>query len=122
MSQDVWYDEQKKDFGGKKLTEPSSLEVPERRWGSLATDFIVGLSKTKNGLDCITTWVDRLSRTVHFIPSKESDTAVDVANSFFSNLFKQHGLPDSIISDRESKFTPNVWNRFVDLCGVKLKM
>ncbi len=46
--------EQKKDHGGNKLTEPSSLGVPETRWGSLVTDFIVGLPKTKNGFDCIT--------------------------------------------------------------------
>ncbi len=46
--------QQKKDHGGKKLTEPSSLEKPERRWGSLATDFIVGLAKKKNGFVCIT--------------------------------------------------------------------
>ncbi len=75
--------QQKKDYLGKKLTDPTSLEVPERRWGSLASDFIVKLPKTKNGYDSITTYVDRLSRRVHFIPSKDSDTAIDVANAFF---------------------------------------
>ncbi len=82
----------------------------------------MGLPKTKNGFDCITTLVDLLSRSVHFIPSKESDTAVYVANSFFSNLFKHHGLPDSIVSDRDPNFTSKFWNRLMDLCGEKLKM
>ena len=87
------------------MTEPTSLEVLERRWGSIASDFSVKLPKTKNGYDSITTYVDRLSLRVHFIPSKDSDTAVDVSNSFFSNLFKHHGMPDSIVSDRDPKFT-----------------
>ena len=114
--------QQKKDHQGKRLTDPSSLEVPQRRWGSLSTDFIVGLPRTKNGYDSITTWVDRLTRRVHFIPSKETDTAVDVANAFFSNLFKHHGLPDSIVSDRDPKFTSSFWRKLMGLCGVKLKM
>ncbi len=114
--------QQKKDHMGKKLTESTSLEVPHRQWGSIAGDFIVKLPKTKNGYDSITTYVDRLSRRVPFIPSKYSDTAVDVANTFFSNLFKHHGMPDSIVSDRNPKFTSKVWTRLMGLCGVKLKM
>ena len=90
--------------------------------GSLATDFIVHLPKTKDGYDAITTWVDRLTRRVHFIKSKTTDTAVDVADSFFTNIFKHHGLPDSIVSDRNSKFTSEFWKRLMDLCGIKLKM
>ncbi len=53
---------------------------------------------------------------------EESDTAVDVANSFFSNLFKHHGMPDGIVSDRDPEFTSKFWNRLMDLWGVKLKM
>ncbi len=98
------------------------MEVPERRWGSIASDFIVKLPKTKNVFDSNTTYVDRLSRGVHFIPPKDSDTAVDVANAFFSNLFKHHGMPDSIVSDRGPKFTSKFWKRLTELCGVKLKM
>eukprot|EP00737_Agarophyton_chilense_P003919 gb/GEZJ01004734.1/.p1 GENE.gb/GEZJ01004734.1/~~gb/GEZJ01004734.1/.p1 ORF type:complete len:294 (-),score=32.76 gb/GEZJ01004734.1/:75-956(-) len=114
--------QQYKDSRQKKLTEPSSLEMPERRWGSLATDFIVSLPKSKRGFDSITTWVDRLTRSVHFIPSMGTDTAVNAAESFFRNMFKQHGLPDSIVSDRDPKFTSNFWKRLMELCGIKLKM
>ena len=53
--------QQKKDNREKKLGDPTALEIRDRRWGFLATDFIVALPKTKNGYDCITTWVDRLS-------------------------------------------------------------
>ena len=114
--------QQKKDHQGKKFGDPTSLEAPERRWGSVATDFIVSLPKTKNGYDSITTWVDRLTRRVHFIPSKGNDTAVDVANAFFRNLFQHHGMPDSIVSDRDPKFKSRFWQRLMELCGIKLKM
>jgi len=66
--------------------------------------------------------VDRLSRRVHFIPSKDSDTAVDVANSFFSKMFPYHGMPDSIVSDRDPKFKSKFWKRLMELLGVQLKM
>jgi len=91
--------QQKKDYQGKKFGNPSSLEVPNRRWGSIATDFIVSLPKTK-----------------------DSDTAVDVANSFFRNMFPYHGMPDNIVSDRDPKFKSKFWVRLMELVGVQLKM
>jgi len=106
----------------KKLNTPTSLEMPERRWGSLATDFIVQLPRTKDGYDAITNWVNRLSRRVHFVKSKTTDTSVNVADSFFSEIFKHHGFPDSIVSDRDSKFTSTFWTRLMDLSSLKLKM
>lgn len=114
--------QQYKDTNQRKLNDPMSLEMPERRWGSLATDFIVHLPKTKGGFDAITTWVDRLTRRVHFLKCKTSDTAVDVADAFFANIFKLHGLPDSLVSDRDSKFTSEFWKRLMELSGVQLKM
>ena len=119
----------------KKFTDPTPLLVPTRRWGSLATDFIVKLPKTKKGYDSITTcqvvilsypffaqWVDRLSRRVHFIPSKISDSAVDVADAFFSHIFKHHGMPDSIVSDRDPKFTSLFWKHLMKLCDIRCQM
>ena len=115
--------QQQKDYRNKKkYTDPTPLDIPSRRWGSLATDFIVKLPKTKRGFDCITTWVDRLSRRVHFIPSHTTDTATDVADSFFNNIFKLHGLPDNIVSDRDPKFTSKFWKHLMSLCGIRCQM
>jgi hypothetical protein len=75
------------------------LEVPEGRWTSVAMDFITGLPMTKNGFDAITVFTDRLTKRSHFAPCKKTDTAEDVAHSFL------HGLPRSIVSDRDPKFT-----------------
>ncbi len=52
----------------------------------------------------------------------ESETAVGVATTFFSNIFKHNGMPDSSVSDRDPKFTSKFWKRLMELCGVKLKM
>ena len=114
--------QQYNDSTQKKLSEPTSLEMPERRWGSLGTDFIVGLPNTKNGFDATTTWVDRLTRRVHFIPSHSTDTAVDVARSFFKNICSQHGIPENIVSDRDLKFVSKFWKRLMNLCDIQLKM
>ena len=80
------------------------------------------LPRTKHGFDSITKWVDRLSHRVHFIPSRVDDTAVDVASSFFGNVFKLHGLPDSIVSDRDPKFTSRFWQHLLSLCGIRSQM
>ena len=114
--------QQYKDSNQKKLSEPTSLEMPERRWGSLGSDFIVGLPVTKNGFDAITTWVDRFTRRVHFIPSHSTDTAVDVAGTFFKNIFSQHGLPEKIVSDRDPKFVSKFWKHLMRLCDIQLKI
>ncbi len=81
------------------------MEALERLWGSIASYFIVKIPKIKNGLDCITTYVDRLSVKIHFIPSKHSTTTVDAPNSFFNNVFKQYCLPDSIVFDCDPQLT-----------------
>ncbi len=107
---------------GKKLKALTSLEVPERQWGSIERGFIVKLPKTKKGYNSIIRYVDRLSRRIHFIPSKDSDTTVDIANSFFSNLFQHHGMPDSMESDKDPKFTSKFKRRMLELCREKLKM
>lgn len=88
----------------QKLTDTETLEVPERRFGSLSTGFVVGLKKIKDGYDCIATWVDRLPRRVYFIKSKRTDTTGNVADSSFEYIFKHHRLPDSIVSDLDKKF------------------
>lgn len=88
----------------------------------MKTDFIVSFPKTNKGLDIIINWTDRLSRRVNLIPCKSSDTSVDVAQEFFTHMFKPHGMPDNIVSDRYPKFTTKFWDLSMNLCGVKLKV
>jgi transposase InsO family protein len=85
-------------------------------------DFIVQLPKTPRGHDAITVFVDKLSKQVHFVPSKTTDTASDVARLFFDNVFRLHGMPTTIVSDRDTKFTSRFWRELHRLLDVKLAM
>lgn len=85
-------------------------------------DFVTHLPETDRGYNAITTIADRLSRRVHFIPSKVTDSAADCSTTFFNEIFRLHGMPGSIISDRDPKFTATFWFTLMDLCNVKLRM
>lgn len=66
--------------------------------------------------------VDRLTKYVHFIPLSHSYTAVKVTALFISHIFKLHGLPTSIVSDRDPVFTSRFWEELFRLQGVDLAM
>lgn len=72
--------------------------------------------------DAVTTWVDRLSRRVHFIPCVVSDTAKECAKILFLTMFVQQGLPDSIVSYQDPKFTSKFWSELINLCDICTKM
>lgn len=97
--------QQAKDSRTKPFGRPQPLELPTRRWGSIATDFIVSLPVTKSANDAITTYIDRFSERVHFLPTTSRCSAEIVPRDFYDNIFKLHGLPDNIVSDRDPRFT-----------------
>ena len=98
------------------------LETPAQRWETVTMDFIVKLPKTPRGFDSITVFVDKLTKQVHFAPGRTTDTASDVARQFFDNVFRLHGMPTSIVSDRDAKFTSRFWKELHRLMDVKLAM
>jgi transposase InsO family protein len=98
------------------------LAIPEQRWDTVSMDFVVKLPMTARKFDAITVFVDKLSKQVHFAPSRTTDSAIDVANCFFSNVFRLHGLPGTIVSDRDTKFTSTFWRRIQERLGTKLAM
>jgi hypothetical protein len=85
-------------------------------------DFIVQLPKTRNGYDSIVVFVDKLTKRAHFQPCHTSITAPEVATIFFSTIFRYHGLPKVIISDRDTKFTSKFWKCLFEHIGTKLAM
>lgn len=98
------------------------LEIPNQKWQGVSMDFIVGLPMTDAGFDAIMVVVDRLSKMTHLTPMKTTATAEEVANLFFTNIFRLHGLPVSIVSDRDSKFISDFWQSLFAALDVKLKM
>jgi len=88
----------------------SPLSTLDRPWSDISIDFIVELPKSKDTTTVMTV-VDRLTKMVHFIHFRCLPTASIATDSFISNIFKLHGFPDSIVSDRGTQFTSEFWNR-----------
>ena len=97
------------------------LPIPEQIWEDISMDFIEALPKV-GGKSVILTVVDRLSKYAHFIPLAHPYSATTVAHTFFSEIVRLHGLPHSIVSDRDVVFTSRFWTELFRLSGVKLQM
>ena len=80
------------------------------------------LPEMKTGFNLIIVFVDRLTKRAHFIPGKPTDTAEDFAKVFLREIYRLHGIPDSIVSDRDSKFISKFWKAFTKLLGTELNM
>lgn len=97
------------------------LEIPTRVWEDLALDFIVGLPNSK-GSTTILVVVDRLTKYAHFGALPTSYTASKVAELFCNMVIKLHGLPRTIVSDRDPIFTSQFWQKLFEFMGTRLKM
>ena len=98
------------------------LSAPNDRWEAIAMDFITDLPCTKAGYDAILVFVDRLTRMVLFAPCTKDTDAVGTAKLLRDYVFCNHGLPRSIVSDRDSRFTSKVWTELMRLLGTRLDM
>jgi RNase H-like domain found in reverse transcriptase/Reverse transcriptase (RNA-dependent DNA polymerase)/Integrase zinc binding domain/Integrase core domain/Chromo (CHRromatin Organisation MOdifier) domain len=98
------------------------LPVPTRPWRSISMDFIVSLPVSPSGNDAIFVVVDRFTKMAHFVPLRTTADAPDVAQLFFQHVFRHHGLPDDIVSDRGSVFTSRFWKTLVAHLGVTPNM
>eukprot|EP00253_Pinus_taeda_P014999 PITA_14999 len=83
-------------------------------------DFITGLPKSKKNNDSIMVVVDKINKSSHFIPVQSTYCATQIANIFMQNIFKLHGLPKVIISDRDVKFTSAFWRTLFEGLGTEL--
>ena len=98
------------------------LQTPEFNWQSISMDFITGLPRTPRQKDTILVVVDRLSNMAHFIAIKETVEVPQVVDLFIQNVFRLHGLPVSIVSDRDVRFCGHFWGYIFAKLNVTLNM
>ena len=84
------------------------LPIPEGAWQELSMDFITGLPES-NGCNAILNVVDRLTKMRHFVACRDTTTAEELALLYIRNIFRLHGLPRAIISDRGTQFVADFW-------------
>jgi hypothetical protein len=97
------------------------LELAYAPWESISVDFIVSLPESE-GFNQIMVTVDRFTKMSHFIALPETATASDVAKVFLSEIWKLHGLPKEIVSDRDTKWTGEFWQGICKALNIKRKL
>ncbi|GKC56126.1 putative reverse transcriptase domain-containing protein [Tanacetum coccineum] len=107
-----WWSGMKKDI---------AMYIPEWKWKGIAMDFVTKLSRTNSGHDTIWVIVDRLTKFAHFLPIREDYKMERLARIHLNEIVARHGVPISIISDRDSRFTSRFWQSMQEALGTRLK-
>jgi hypothetical protein len=96
------------------------LPIPENKREVITMDFIIGLPRTNKQHDSIMVVVDKLTKAAHFVPVKTTHTTTNIAEIFMKEIARLHGIPRTIVSDRDMKFTSNFWKGLFKGFGTNL--
>nr|GEU59857.1 reverse transcriptase domain-containing protein [Tanacetum cinerariifolium] len=111
---------------GNQCQKPSGLlvqpEITMWKWERITMDFITKLPKTSNGHDTILVIVDRLTKSAHFIPTQATYSMETLTRLYIKEIVSRHGVPISIILDRDSYFTSRFWQSLQNALGTQLDM
>uniref|UniRef100_A0A8C6MDH0 Gypsy retrotransposon integrase-like protein 1 n=1 Tax=Nothobranchius furzeri TaxID=105023 RepID=A0A8C6MDH0_NOTFU len=99
----------------------SPLPVPSRPWSHIAIDFVCGLPPS-HGFNTILTIVDRFSKACHLVPLKALPTSTVTAQLLIKHVFRLHGIPTEILSDRGPQFVSRVWREFATALGARVAL
>ncbi|KAI3757279.1 hypothetical protein L6452_04813 [Arctium lappa] len=99
-----------------------SLEIPEWKWEHITMDFVTKLPKTLKGHDAIWVIVDRLTKSAHFLAMRETLPMDKLAKLYIDEVISRHGVPLSIVSDRDSRFTSHFWDGLQKELGTRVKL
>ena len=97
------------------------LPIPSRPWSHVALDFVTGLPPSE-GNTVILTIIDRFSKFVHYVPLPKLPSASETALLLTNHVFKLHGIPLDIVSDRGPQFTSRVWHEFCTAVGASVSL
>ncbi|GJT79712.1 putative reverse transcriptase domain-containing protein [Tanacetum coccineum] len=97
-------------------------EIPQWKWDNITMDFVTKLPKSSQGYDTIWVIVDRLTKSAIFIPMKETDPLEKLARMYLKEVVTRHGIPVSIICDRDPRFASNFWRSLQKALGTSLDM
>ena len=97
------------------------LEIPEWKWEQITMDFVSGLPRSPTNHDSIWVIVDRLTKIAHFIPILMTYSMDRLAELYVQHIVRLHGVPKSIVSDRDTRFTSKFWKSLQDALGTRLK-
>ena len=100
---------------------PASLlqphDIPETKWEVISMDFVVGFPLTSSRHNAILVVVDKLTKSSHFIPVRDTYDVMDVARLFINEIVRLHGVLKKIISNRDPKFTSRFWTSMQSALG-----
>ncbi|GJS30371.1 putative reverse transcriptase domain-containing protein [Tanacetum coccineum] len=97
-------------------------KIPEWKWEKITMDFVTKLPKSSSGHDTIWVVVDRLTKSAHFLPIREDYKTEKLAKIYTNEIVARHGVPVSIILDRDGRFTSHLWQAFQEVLGMRLDM
>ncbi|GJW01339.1 putative reverse transcriptase domain-containing protein [Tanacetum coccineum] len=109
-----------------KHQRPSGLlvqpKIPEWKWDNITMDFVTKLPKSPQGHDTIWVIVDRLTKSAIFTPMRETDSMEKLARLYIKEVVARHGIPVSIICDRDPRFASRFWRSLQKALGTSLDM
>ena len=98
------------------------LEIAERKWEHITMDFVTHLPRTSRKHDAIWVIVDRLTKSAHFLAVRMTFTLEGLCRLYIREIVRLHGVPVSIVSDRDPRFTAQFWKSFQKAMGTQLSM
>ena len=90
-----------------RLLQP--LPIPEWKWDHITMDFVIGLPRTRSKKNGVRVIVDHLTKSTHFLAMKTTDSMDSLAKLYIPEVVRLHGIPFSIVSDRDPKFISQFW-------------
>ena len=96
------------------------IRILEWKWDQITMDFVVGLPLTGRKHDSVWIVVDRLTKSAHFLPVRTDYSLDKLAELYIKEIVRLHGIPISIISDRDLRFTLRFWRKLQEALGTRL--